>query len=251
MNDVTAAAATAVLAGVYAALLILYLRAEKRNDNAAGFKKATALKLTLSSLFCLAGVLSYYFLIFNPARSAIGPTAHLFILFALFAALPGDYFLQYIRLDIKKYIAGILCFSATQALLIAALILLSPSGTGGWVAVVIVTLAILFVVLVVMKKQNWQLGAEKWILTAYTILLSFMTAKAVQSMVASLSASSILFAAGAVLFLVSDILLGVWNYRTSRRRHANLNWIAYFTGMFLIALSIMPAFLLPLLHFEF
>lgn len=251
MNDMMMAVITAVLAAAYAAMLALYLRAEKFNNGLAGFKKATALKLTLSSLFCIAGILSYCFIIFNPIRSAIGPTAHLFILLGLFAALPGDYFLQYIRLDVKKYITGILCFSATQALLITALVLLNPSGTGGWVSTVIITLAILFIVLVVMKKQNWQLGAEKWILTAYTILLSFMTAKAIQSMVVSLSASSLLFAAGAVLFLVSDLFLGIWNYHSGQRRHANLNWITYFTGMFLIALSIMPAFLLPLLHFEF
>ena len=51
-------AAAAVLAGAYAALLALYIRAEKHNNAPAGFKKATALKLTLSSLFCAAGILS-------------------------------------------------------------------------------------------------------------------------------------------------------------------------------------------------
>jgi len=251
MDDIMIAVITAVLAGAYAALLVLYLRAEKHNDGSFGFKKATAVKLTLSLLFCAVALISYCLVVFNPIRSAIGPTAHLFILLGLFAALPGDYFLQYIRLDVKKYITGILCFSATQALLIAALILLYPPGTAGWVSVVIITLGILFVMLSIMKKQNWQLGRERAVLTAYTILLAFMTAKAIHSVIANLSVSSLLFAAGAVFFLISDILLGIWNYHTGRRRHANLNWITYFTGMFLIALSIMPAFLTPLQHFEF
>jgi|GEM_PF-800666 len=247
MDDHLISIITAVLAGAYAALLAVYLHAEKRNNGVSGFRRATAIKLTLSSLFCAAGIFFYFLVFCSPARSAAMPPARLFILLGLFAALPGDYFLQFIRLNVKKYMLGIAFFSATQALLITSLILSHQAGTGGWVAAVIITLAILFVVLVIMKKQNWQLGREKYILTAYTILLSFMTAKAFQSMLADFSASSLIFAMGAVLFLVSDILLGLWNYHTSQRRHANLNWITYFSGMFLIALSGMPVFLAPVM----
>jgi uncharacterized membrane protein YhhN len=57
------------------------------------------------------------------------------------------------------------------------------------------------------------------------------------------SVGTLLFMIGAVLFLVSDLLLGIWNYKTGARRHANLNWITYFSGMMLIALSISPEFL--------
>ena len=52
------------------------------------------------------------------------------------------------------------------------------------------------------------------------------------------SEKTILFAVGAVLFFVSDMLLGIWDYKCEKRAIANLNWITYFCGTMSIALSL-------------
>lgn len=228
---------------LYAVLLVIYLNAEKKNDGKNGFRKATAIKLTLSGIFCATGILCYWeFVSFGVFGVGYVPP-QLFILLGLFAAFAGDYFLQFIRLNAKKYIAGICCFAAAQILFITALILNSYSYVLNsdnsylmdWILSVIITVVVLLCVLAMMKKQNWKLGGEKNVITVYTVLLTFMAAKAVSSLTVAISAGWALFAAGAVLFLASDILLGIWNYHTGKRMHANLNWIFYYGGMILIA----------------
>lgn len=228
---------SAVVIAVFAVLLIVYLRAEARNDGTIGFVRATGLKLTLSGLFCAAGIVSYLqlYTVVN-----VNAPLHIFVLLGLFAGLAGDFFLQYIRLNVKKYTAGILCFAATQALFISYLVITGTPDVFGWILTVAITVAVLLCVLALMKKQNWQLGRERPVLTLYTVLLTFMAARAVVNMAWQPSVSAILFACGAVLFFSSDMMLGLWNYHSGKRLHANLDWIFYFSGMLLIAFSIMP-----------
>ncbi len=228
-----------VIIALYAVLLAVYLNAEKKNDGKNGFRRATAIKLTLSGVFCATGILCYFLSAYYSAGASVPAVPELFVLFGLFAGFAGDYFLQYIRLNEKKYIAGICCFAVTQILFIVSLFLRAPADGIGWLLTAVITIGVLLAVLAMMKKQNWQLGGEKIAITVYTVLLTFMTAKAVSSLTAGMTAGSLLFAAGAVLFLVSDMLLGIWNYNTGKRVHANLNWISYYSGMLLIALSIL------------
>ena len=226
------------IVAAFAVLLVLYLYAEKKNDGKKGFIKATTTKLILSGIFCAAGIISYFFFI-NTSQFAPGHMPpQLLVLLGLFFAFAGDYFLQYIRLNAKKYITGICCFAAAQILFISALVIKVPGDGINWLLTVVITVAVLLCVLAMMKKQNWQLGKEKNVLTIYTVFLTFMTAKAVASLTGGVTAGTLLFAAGAVLFLLSDVLLGIWNYNTGKRVHANLNWISYYSGMILIALSI-------------
>lgn len=228
---------SAVIIACFAVLLVFYLRAEAKNDGNNGFKRATGLKLTLSGIFCAAGIFSYY-LLFSIVNVNVPP--QIFILLGLLAGLAGDFFLQYIRLNVKKYIAGILCFAAAQALFITYLLIAGMPDILGWILTVAITAAVLLCVLALMKKQNWQLGAEQKVLTLYTVLLTFMTVRAVLYMAGRFSFSSVLFALGALLFWSSDMLLGYWNYHSNKKVHANLNWITYYAGMLLIAFSIMP-----------
>jgi uncharacterized membrane protein YhhN len=233
------------IAALYAVLLAVYLNAEKKNDGKTGFRKAMAIKLTLSGIFCATGILCYWEYVSVGVFGVGYVPPQLFILLGLFAAFAGDYFLQYIKLNEKKYIAGICCFAAAQVLFITALILHSNSYILNsdnsylmdWILSVIITVVVLLCVLAMMKKQRWRLGGEKNVITVYTVLLTFMTAKAVSSLTVQTSPGWTLFAAGAVLFLISDMLLGIWNYHTGKRVHANLNWISYYAGMLLIAFS--------------
>lgn len=235
---------TAVLVVIYAVLLVFYLRAEKNNDGKNGFKKATILKLTLSGIFCGVAIISYYLLYNFSHRSQIFYTLQLLIVIGLFFALGGDFFLQYIRIDEKKYKIGISLFTCTQILFVANLCIFNGVG---WKEVVITIVALLLFSLL-MKKQNWQLGGEQKRVTAYTILLAFMASKGFVTMLHDMTVGSVLFSVGAILFLVSDIILGIWNYNTGKIKHAWLNWITYFSGNMLIALSISPEFFTSLIY---
>ena len=226
-----------VILAVYAALLAVYLWAESKNDGKTGFSRATGFKLTLSGIFCASGVIAYCFL------AALGHAAapQLLVLLGLFACLAGDFFLQYIRLDAKKCIAGITCFLAAQCLFVSSLLAAQLPDTFGWILTACFTATLLLCALTLMKKQNWRLGPEKNVLTLYTLVLTFMAACAVVRAIQQPTPSPVLFACGATLFWISDMLLGIWNYRTGNRMHANLNWITYFGGTFLMAWSILFA----------
>ncbi len=230
---------TLVIVAVYAAVLVFYLRAEAANDGPEGFKKATRLKLTLSGMFIAVSIISEYLLYNYTVRSLFYIYLQAAVIIALVLAFFGDYFLQYIKLDVKKFKIGISFFTATQIVLIAMMCILYRVG----IAEFIVTVGVLLLVLLLMKKQNWKLGEEGKRLTAYTILLVFMASKAVVTFATEKSVGTLLFAIGAVLFLLSDMLLGIWNYSSGARKYANLNWITYFSGMMLIALSVSPEFL--------
>ncbi len=228
------------IVAVFAVVLIAYLKAEAKNNGKEGFKKATALKLALSGMFCVVALISYHMTVEYSHASDIYFAFNKLIIFALICAFFGDFFLQYIRLDNKKYKVGIAFFIGTQALLIAMLVVLNLLN--GWPLTLIITIAVLALVGITMKKQRWELKSEKKLLSAYTVLLTFMAAKAIATMFHDKTYSAIMFAVGASLFLLSDLLLGIYNYGTNKRIHANLNWITYFSGMMLIALSSNPFF---------
>ncbi len=222
--------APVVLAVCYVAVLCCYIRMEAKND----FIRATTLKLTLGALFCMTGVIGV--LLLTMAGSVT--VADILILCGLICAVGGDYFLQFIRLDAKKFNTGILFFALTQCFLLVSMFLRFGIGWQEFV----MTVVILLLVLLLMKKQDWKLGKAQGPLTGYTMLLVLMASKAVVGMFSpqAIAGRTIVMAAGAVLFLVSDLFLGIWNYHTDKRIHANLNWITYFSGMFLLALSLHP-----------
>ncbi len=228
------------IVAAYAVMLIFYLRAETKNTGAAGFRKATGTKLTLSGLFCVTAVISFYMMLRYGHSSDILYTMQMLVMLGLFAAFAGDFFLQYIRIDTKKYMIGIACFTVTQVLFIVSQTILNMLS--GWLLTLVIMAAVLAGILVLMKRQGWKLGKEKKLLTAYTVLLTFMMAKSVATMFHDKTIGAVFMGVGAALFLLSDLFLGIWNYRSNRRVYANLNWITYFSGMLLIALSSNPAF---------
>ncbi|MBC5649344.1 lysoplasmalogenase family protein [Christensenella tenuis] len=230
------------VAAVYFVLLGFYVR----EDLFGKFNRATKLKMTLSSIFCLVGawgVLSW------GASISVGAVL---ILCGLVCALAGDYFLRFIELDARKFNRGILFFAGTQALFLASMFVVQGIDP----VELILTLVPLAVALILMKKQNWQLGKAQGPLTVYMILLSLMMVKAVVTAlvptdaapddwtlpVGPQSISYALMAAGAIFFWISDLLLGIWKYHSRKNAITAWNSITYFTGTFLIALSLQPMF---------
>ncbi len=238
----TGNALTIVILIAYVAVFVFYLFAEKENDGKTGFRRATAMKLTLSGLFCVVGVISYYLAYSFSHHNEIFFTMQLLIVIGLFCCLCGDFFLQYIRLDVKKYKTGIACFMTAQVLFYISMTVLNGFT---WQEFVITVVA-LALIQVLMKKQGWQLGEERKLVTAYTVILTLMAAKSVMAFWRDLTGNTLLFMIGAIFFLLSDLVLGIWNYHTGKQAHANLNWFFYFSATMLIALSISPQFSLTL-----
>lgn len=229
----------------YFVLLGFYIR----EDLHGSFARATKLKMTLSSIFCAVGAAGL--LLWALALPPV-PVGAALTVCGLFCALAGDYFLRFIALDAKKFNCGIWFFAGAQAFFLASMFLVQGIDFVEFV----ITAVLLVAALILMKKQSWQLGKAQGPLTVYMVLLSLMTAKAVVTAIVPTAASPagwmlpvgpwlvsyVLMAAGAALFWTSDLLLGIWNYHGRKNAVNAGNSIAYFTGTFLIALSLYPVF---------
>lgn len=229
---------------IYFVLLGFYIK----EDLYGTFERATKLKMTLSSLFCAVGIAGAILWVLGLPPAPVGTPL---MICGLVCALVGDYFLRFIVRDAKKFNCGILFFAGAQAFFLSAMFL--KAGIGFWEFIVLAVL--LLAALILMKKQNWQLRQAQTPLTVYMVLLSLMMAKALTMVFIPPNAppeypypigpgflSYVLMAAGAVLFWISDLLLGIWNYHSRKNAINAGNSITYFTGTFLIALSLFPIF---------
>ena len=211
-------------------ILPIYLYLEHLNK----FKPATALKLVISGLCFLSGLLGCL------THSGAVQIGQLLIVCGLAFAFAADYLLQYIKLDMRKFIAGITCFAITQSCFIASMIMRYGINWPEVVSAAVISL----LVLLLMVKQKWQLGRAQVPLSIYTGLLAFMASKAVLGLFSgNINISVILMAAGGACFLLADICLGLWNYHNGKRIYVNLNWIFYFSAIMLIASSNYPSFM--------
>ena len=205
-------------------LLPVYLIAERN----MGFKKATALKLVLSGLCTICSLTGFLI------TGKYVEISRLLLLVAMVFTFIGDYFLQFIRISEKKFNIGIFSFAMAQISLIVSLVI----SYGVHLLDFKLTAVICLLVLILMIVQKWKLGKARIPLMIYTLLLAFMVSKAFTVLfLLEKTCFTILLTAGAVLFLASDFLLGIWNYHSGKRIHANLNWITYFSAIMLIALS--------------
>lgn len=86
-------------------------------------------------------------------------------------------------------------------------------------------------------KQNF--GEYKVIVTIYGFILSFMAATAVMCAILTGKTAFIVFAAGGVLFLISDLILSPMYFGEGKNTPINfiLNHVTYYAGQYLIALT--------------
>lgn len=233
----TGVPAVVLLTVIYIFLLVFYLNAERKNTGTAGFRKATALKLVLSALFCVIGCVGWtQSLDLADAGTSLWITSRLLVLIGLFACIPGDFFLQYIKLDNVRYRIGIICFLTAQAFFLAGSA--APDPFAGWIWTLLLTAGCLVAILLVMARQKWELSGEKAVLTTYTIVLAFAAMRALVEAFLQPGAGSVVMAAGMASFFASDIVLGIWNYAKGGRTLQNVNWITYFGGTLLISISL-------------
>jgi len=207
-----------IIVTVYAAVLAYYCLLEKQEK----FNPATAVKVILSAY--AAGVCVY---------AAIQLSNYVFYIFALglICAVPADFFLQYIKTDLTKYRFGIFFFGAMHVCLIVSFFLIYPVTFYEFI-IFAVFIAIL---LGFQMLGKWEMGKEKAQLTAYTVFVVFMAAKAISLYIFEPSGYTLMVAFGGLFFFISDLFLGIWAYSTSKFVYLALNRIIYFAGQLCLA----------------
>ena len=204
---------------------LLYIRQE----NLYRFRTATALKITLTMTLavCLIVALARDF---SPVllAAAVG----------MLLCSGGDFYLQYIRRDVRKFTRGIILFGLGQVCNITALFLLAPYHWSG-----LAVLAALLALAVALKGiGRWDASANEPWLTIYTVLVAMTAAKSLSvAIVLAGKPGGLLLGLGGLLFFLSDMVLGIWNYRKNHILLADLNWLLYFAGQFLLCAGYIAA----------
>lgn len=204
---------------------LLYIRQE----NLYRFRTATALKITLTMTLavCLIVALARDF---SPVllAAAVG----------MLLCSGGDFYLQYIRRDVRKFTRGIILFGLGQVCNITALFLLAPYHWSG-----LAVLAALLALAVALKGiGRWDTSANEPWLTIYTVLVAMTAAKSLSvAIVLAGKPGGLRLGLGGLLFFLSDMVLGIWNYRKNHILLADLNWLLYFAGQFLLCAGYIAA----------
>ena len=204
---------------------LLYIRQE----NLYRFRTATALKITLTMTLavCLIVALARDF---SPVllAAAVG----------MLLCSGGDFYLQYIRRDVRKFTRGIILFGLGQVCNITALFLLAPYHWSG-----LAVLAALLALAVALKGiGRWDTSVNEPWLTIYTVLVAMTAAKSLSvAIVLAGKPGGLLLGLGGLLFFLSDMVLGIWNYRKNHILLADLNWLLYFAGQFLLCAGYIAA----------
>ncbi len=155
----------------------------------------------------------------------------LMILFSLLTALIADTLMMIEEITFIKN--GMIFFMMAHIFYVAAF---SPGASFQlWNLVIILILSILSFLFIRMMNRN----AGKMIVPVviYTLILNMMGYFAITSLNKGLSASGIMLAAGAVLFMISDFILSVNAFVVKIKYSTVYTWLLYAPAQFLFVLS--------------
>ena len=206
--------------------------------------KATFYSLTLKILASLCFIFSAII-----ALSLIGfdSTVGILILVGLICGLAGD-----ILLDLKVmypakndvlFLTGTMSFAIGHVFYFVALLLINISTNTmalAWAIPVSVVLAVglTLIILFSSKKMGMDFGKVKWVVIGYSIILSFMFFYSV--CVAILSPMVWIFAAGMLVFLLSDLILSMQYFGgKTQKSFIYYNHILYYLAQVMFALFIL------------
>lgn len=191
-------------------------------ENTYRFRIATALKVTLTTVLtvCLAYAAVQEFTVYK-----------LLFTIGMAAAIVGDFFLQYIKRDNFRFICGVLAFAVTQICYLAAMYQLASFR---WRTLLYI-LPFAIITACVKLLLRWDTSHADPYLSVYTVLITAMAGVALSLPVpGGASTGTFLLALGGILFYLSDMVLGIWSYQKTHILLADLNWLLYFGGQFLI-----------------
>lgn len=210
---------------IWAIYLILLLPLFLIKEYIGGSINAVKNKLILSLTFCFIG--------FVQVICQGGSFFSILIFLGLMFSLMGDYYLVYIKANEMKFIKGILFFGLAHIFYIMSMTTLEGIyllDLGITVGFVLTGIAITYIL-------KLDLGKLKIPLYIYFTLVTLMAVKAVLMVFRenTFINEQELFSLGALLFLISDLFLGVWRFVVSKKAFSYVVYLCYFIGQLMIA----------------
>ncbi|MFA5657994.1 MAG: lysoplasmalogenase [Oscillospiraceae bacterium] len=188
-------------------------------------------KVLTSTLFILTAVAGFQ-------KSRVNKRYFMLIFTGLIFSLLGDVCLSLTEYE-HMFDFGFFSFLIAQGIYIAAFCLLSKIKPVDFLVMLIFCIPTLGVIY---SFDGFVFDGMRPLVTAYTIMISFMCSKAVSLKRADGMGRTafILTAAGAILFFISDFILMFDLYYTARLSAAKyMNLTTYYTGQGLISLSLL------------
>ena len=225
--------------GLGLAFLIAFLVKAKDKRSVAG----VFLKNATSIFFILTAVVGLFM---NPTQYKYA----ILIIAGLVFGMLGDIYLDQKWVypdDMKQYLyAGFISFGIGHFFYIPAIIMASGLPSKFWFIPPIVGIVVGGGNLILEKPMKQKFGEYKAIVTIYGFVLASMAATAVCAAVFTKSPAFIVYAIGAVSFMLSDLILSPMYFGEGKNTPANfiLNHVTYYIGQYLFAVSII---LLPAL----
>lgn len=195
------------------------------------------LKNIVSIFFILTAVCGIFA---NPTQWKYGALIMLGLVFGML----GDIYLDQKWVypdDMKMYLnAGFVFFGIGHLCYIPAIFMTSGMGAKDIIIPIIVGIVIGLGNLILEKPMKQNFGRFRVIVTVYGFILAAMAATAVVAAVKTGYTAFIVYAVGAVLFMISDLILSPMYFGEGKNTPTNfiLNHVTYYAGQYMIALSI-------------
>lgn len=168
----------------------------------------------------------------------------LFVLLGLVLGMLGDIYLDQKWVypeDMEHYLnAGFIFFGIGHVFYICAIAKAAELSAKHLLIAAAVGALVAVGNLILEKPMKQNFGKFKAIVTAYSFILSAMAGCAVIAAIKTHYTGFIIYAVGAVLFVLSDLILSPMYFAEGKNTPVNfiLNHITYYVGQYLIALSI-------------
>lgn len=217
-----------LLAVTYAMLIVAYIIIKKQKIY---MPYRGIVKMSMSSLFVLTGL--YACFLANWQWQAIVLTIAL-----VFAAI-GDYFLLFMKNSRNQFHIGVVAFGISNAVIIVYGIL-----TYGWVWWSLPLWAAFNILHIIMQKLKvFEYGKSVVFLNCYVPFVSMTGCLGFTYIVTMCNVTAALvFGIGSLLFFVSDIFLGIYEFKLHKWYVDACNSVTYFGGLLIIAVSLVLAF---------
>ena len=210
-------------------LILLFCYFFTRTSETKKYRAAN--KYLMATMYLVYGI-------YHIAKRYPVSSIHTMLIVALILAWFGDIFLVF---DFNRggdfFLAGNLCFIFYEMMVLCSLGLTFRDF--GWIFIVVALMLSLFIFACWKWPDKFKLGKMKWPMTFYlsSIYTHGITGLALLLM-APPGSSFRIMGLGSFLFMISDIILTLYNYVFGENKWlVRLNSLTYFVGLLLIVLS--------------
>ena len=220
-----------IIAGLISLILFIVRCKDKRSVQGVYTKNMTSI------MFIFTAVMSTFN---NPTQWQYGFMLTCGLIFGML----GDIYLDLKWVypdDMKKYLEyGFICFGFGHLFYIGAMLVAAKLSFKHMLIAAVVGAVVAAGNRLLEKPMKQNFGKFKGIVTIYSFILAMMVATSVVSAIVTGEKSFIIYAVGAILFLISDLILSPMYFGEGKNTPTNfiLNHVTYYAGQYLIAFSI-------------